>query len=76
MYTTIGFFQGVIKDEHKYLQTYPFSDGYAVEEKGLIVSELDDAIKRQRLRFEKDETLVRIDLVPVNGKTITLTRNK
>jgi hypothetical protein len=60
MKTTVAFYSGSIRDEHKYLQTYKFSDGYAVEEKG--VSFEDNLKELQRKRFESDPTLLRIDI--------------
>jgi hypothetical protein len=64
MYTTVGYYSGEIKEEHKYLQFTKFKDGYVVEEKGLYINvSLDEACRKQHERFAKDPTLLRIDVM-------------
>lgn len=69
MKTTVAFFYGDVREEHKNLQTYKVtfstlgmyqSHGYAVEEKGLSFAE--NFAELQRRRFDEDEGLMRIDI--------------
>lgn len=74
MKTTIAFYLGEIREEDKYLQTYKFKDGYAVEEKGVSFNPTEEFIKKQKKRFDDDKTLFRIDIEEPDQKTITITR--
>lgn len=74
MYTTIAFHSGDIKEGHRHLQTHTFKTGYAVEEKGLHMHELSEVVRLQNSRFAKDVTLLRIDILDLSGKVITLIR--
>lgn len=74
MYTTLAYYSGDVQDAHKNLQTYKFSDGYAVEEKGLFIGDLSDCIQKQKNRFIDNPLLLRIDISGVDGERKTIMR--
>lgn len=73
MWTTVAFHSGAVKEEHKYLQVYPFKDGYAVEEKGLYLDKTV-CMENQRKRFEKEPTLEGVHVHGIGEKPVILKR--
>lgn len=74
MKTTVAFYSGAVKEDHKYLQTSIFRDGYVVEEKGVSFDESGKFIKSQRARFTDDPALLRIDIMEPGQTPVTILR--